>query len=244
MKPRAIDLNGPIGTLAPPATIGVMVLLDRSSSMHAIKLQMEAAFAEFIEGQKALDPEGMWLSLYQFDSRGYDTCYERRPLAEVPPLGLTPRGNTPLNDALFRFGTQAQRVVDDPDDQTERLLLVVITDGEENASNMHTRGDWQALLAKLEGPDCELLWLGTDKAVTEAVVNAYVNPAAAVAWTGENVAYATAGLAQSVTSFRAGSQAMNTMNSYTASDGQVDNSELDAAFLRARRLQREQTPKA
>mgnify|MGYP001605012513 CR=1 FL=1 len=102
MKQRAINLKD--GPAVPPALVGVMVLLDRSGSMAAIKSQMVAAFGEFVHGQQQLDPEGLWLSLYQFDGQGFDVCYERMPIGLVGTLDLVPRGSTPLIDALLDHG--------------------------------------------------------------------------------------------------------------------------------------------
>ena len=212
MKPRAMNLDGAADV---PSLVGVMVLLDSSGSMASIKQPMEAAFKKFVEDQRATNPDGMWVSLAQFDGAPrigagglsetlrYQQVYDRTPLADVAKLLLTPSGGTPLCDALVRFATDAKAIVDDPTDQTDKLILVVITDGQENASTEHTWAQAKELIDALEGQGCETIWLGTDGALEEVQAQAPtftsggasiaydINPAS-VAYAGNTLSYAVA----------------------------------------------------
>lgn len=165
MKPRGVSLTG---ELLPPSLVGVMVLCDRSGSMKDIRAPMEQAFADFVTNQKAIGEDGMWVTLHQFDSEGYDTVYDRTPLAQVGSLQLNPRGGTPLRDSLYKFAQTARAIVDDPNDPTERLLLVVITDGEENHSKTYTWEQVREIMKGIESTECETIWLGTTAALLEA----------------------------------------------------------------------------
>ena len=233
MKQRAINLKD--GPAVPPALVGVMVLLDRSGSMAAIKSQMVAAFGEFVHGQQQLDPEGLWLSLYQFDGQGFDACYERMPIGLVGTLDLVPRGSTPLIDALHAVGGRARVIVDDPADPTERLLLVVISDGEENASQLHQWAETKALLDGLRGEDCEVIYLGTQESVLGAVREAVVQAAGTVTWQGTDVAYAPHGLRYGTTAYRAGSSATASVAAYTSgtAGSSIYQAEAEEALKRA-----------
>lgn len=179
--------------------------------MAGIRRPMEEAFAKFVKDQQAARLDGMWLTLHQFDSSGYDVVYERTPLAEVGDLRLEPRESTPLVDSLFAFGTFAQAVIDSPDDETERLLLVIITDGQENASRAHTWAEVRALLQSLDGPACELIWLGTTAAILEAQdqMQTFTQAGAATSYspTADGVGYAVGAMRSATMSMRAGSSA-------------------------------------
>jgi hypothetical protein len=216
MQPRAISLDG---NLLPPSLVGVMVLVDRSGSMSTIQQPMERAFAEFIAAQKAAQPDGMWVTVHQFDSEGYDVTYDRTPLDQVGALGLNPRSGTPLIDALYRFGSAARAIVDDANDQTQRLLLVIITDGGENQSRLHTWAQVRELMQGLSTTECESIWLGTTSAILEAQdqLQTFAQAGAAATYTAsaQGVGYAATAMHVATRSLRAGGAPRRAMAHFT-----------------------------
>lgn len=112
----------------------IAVVLDRSGSMTAIATDMVGGFTTFVENQRKL-PGECALSLYQFD-HAYETLYEEKPLADVPPLRLEPRGNTALYDAVGRTILQlGRRLSSKPEhERPGSVVVMIITDGHENAS--------------------------------------------------------------------------------------------------------------
>jgi len=122
-----------------PNSTEVIVVLDRSGSMNVIKNDMEGAFNSFIEEQR-LDPAECFVTLVTFDNE-YDVVYERKPLSDVPKLKLNPSGSTALLGALGKtIDDVGKRFVSTPDNERpDKVLVVIITDGEENSS--HTL-DW------------------------------------------------------------------------------------------------------
>ena len=62
--------------------------------------------------------------------------YAGKPIAEVPPLALEPRGATALLDAIGKtIHETGRRLAALPEaERPERVLFVVISDGQENAS--------------------------------------------------------------------------------------------------------------
>lgn len=225
MKQRAINLEG---VPAAPQAVGVMVLLDRSGSMASIQAAMESAFAEFVAAQQQ-EPGDLWLTLKQFDTHGpvqlgtlsYETTYDRTPIAQVGGLHLNPRGSTPLCDALYRFVGEARAVIDDPTDATEKLLVVCITDGGENASHDHTWAEVKGLLDGLENASVEVMWLGTSEAVREAAsfsgAVAAAGGATAFTATAQGADYASGSLSVATYAMRAGSSAKFANASYLSS---------------------------
>lgn len=113
----------------------IVVVLDRSGSMVPIRKDMEGGFDSFIDEQRKL-PGSCSVTLVQFDSE-YELVYQGKPLADVPRLVLEPRGATALLEAIYKtIDSTGERLRLLPDEERpERVLFVVITDGEENASN-------------------------------------------------------------------------------------------------------------
>jgi hypothetical protein len=77
--------------------------------------------------------------MVQFDGTATEVRYVGTPIGEVGPLDLQPRGNTPLLDAVaFSIRLTGERLAALPEEaRPENVLLLIITDGQENASK-HT----------------------------------------------------------------------------------------------------------
>ena len=119
----------------------ITVVLDCSSSMQVISTDAIRGFNQFLRDQQAL-PGAATLSLVQFNHE-VRFQHEFAPLAEVEALDrhtFTPRGSTALLDALglaiYRTGQQLAALAEA--DRPEQVLVVVLTDGMENASRHYT----------------------------------------------------------------------------------------------------------
>ncbi|WP_174562521.1 vWA domain-containing protein [Nocardia acidivorans] len=112
----------------------IAVLLDRSGSMQSIKSDTEGGFDAYIEQQREV-PKRIEVTLAQFDTE-YDVVYANRPLAQVPPLNLQPRGMTALYDAVGELITDvgAELAGRAEPDRPGTVIVVVMTDGHENSS--------------------------------------------------------------------------------------------------------------
>lgn len=112
----------------------IILILDRSGSMSSIKKDMEGGLNTFITDQ-AKEPGECRVSLYQFDNV-YEAVFENIPIKEVKPIQIAPRGNTALYDALGRtINAVGARLAATPEKaRAGAVLVVVVTDGQENAS--------------------------------------------------------------------------------------------------------------
>lgn len=119
----------------------ITVVLDRSGSMASVRDDTIGGFNSFLEEQKAV-PGSARLSLVQFDDK-YEVVYEGRDIQDAPDLSartFVPRGSTALLDAIGRtMNAVGARLAALPErERPEKVLLVVMTDGEENASHEFT----------------------------------------------------------------------------------------------------------
>ena len=133
-----------------PNTTLITVILDRSGSMRPIAKDTIGGFNTFLADQKKDPADEARLTLVQFDHE-YDVIHNNKLLAEVPELtGETyvPRGNTALLDALGRtITTTGQTLSAMPENERpEAVVVVVITDGEENASREYTKAQVAAMV--------------------------------------------------------------------------------------------------
>lgn len=134
----------------------VIIILDRSGSMERIWPDAVGGLTRFIEEQKKL-PGELRLTLHVFDTE-LDRIYDAVDLRAVPQdnvFGLYPvypRGTTALLDAIgFTFTGVGKRLADTPDgERPERVLVAIITDGEENASREFSRRQIQKMIRHQE----------------------------------------------------------------------------------------------
>ena len=117
----------------------IVVVLDRSGSMEAVKDDAIGGFNAFLKQQQELpDADDRRLTLVQFDHE-YDAVHENMPVKQVPPLTpltYVPRGSTALFDAVARTIDEiGQRLNNLPHEKRPAKVTVgILTDGMENAS--------------------------------------------------------------------------------------------------------------
>ena len=143
-------------------------LLDRSGSMESIKTDTEGGYAAFVGEQHATDGECL-VTLAQFDDV-YEVVFADRPVVEVAALALQPRGRTALLDAMGRLITETgTRLAALPEDERPGTVIVAImTDGHENASQEWTRPAIRALVEQQSTAyGWEFLYLGADQDAVE-----------------------------------------------------------------------------
>ncbi|WP_067826052.1 vWA domain-containing protein [Actinomadura kijaniata] len=144
------------------------ILLDRSSSMERIKSEAENGLEEFLDAQ---DEAGVptTVTLAQFDDE-YELVYEIWPLEEVPRLVLQPRGRTALLDAIAKTLRRLEkRILRTPQGwQPDSVIVVIVTDGHENASRQYARDEVHAMIRRCQKKHgWTFLFLGADQDAIE-----------------------------------------------------------------------------
>ena len=156
------------------------ILIDGSSSMESMKKGVISGFNEFLKTQKKVDGEAT-ISMVQFSTGyygatpthilprhkhidyshiNYKTIYNFEDLNKAKSLNAEsyiPNGGTPLIDSAVRFidefGAQLASIPER--DRPSKVVLVIITDGEENSSVLHTK---EELLAKITHQTSKYEW--------------------------------------------------------------------------------------
>ena len=149
----------------------LIVILDRSGSMSGIRTDVMGGFDQMMKEQAAL--EGTCnVTLVQFDGIEVETVCTGVPVSDMEPLQLSPRSNTPLLDAV---GQTVARMDDeygkmDETKRPEQVLVLIITDGQENASVEFTLPDIRKLIEEHENRGWVFSYLGANvDAFAEAI---------------------------------------------------------------------------
>ena len=149
----------------------ITILLDRSGSMFSIKEAMETAIDSFIKEHR-VNPTTK-VSLVQFDGdNDQEIVYQSVPVSAVEKFTLVPRGNTPLLDALCKvIDRTGERLASMKEsDRPDQVLMVIITDGQENASQRYSRHDVKNRITRQRNDyKWQFVYLGANQdAFTEA----------------------------------------------------------------------------
>lgn len=135
-------------------------------------LSTQDGFNELINGQKN-EPGTARVTLAQFDNV-YEVVYQNKPLDEVPPLNLQPRGMTALNDGIGRLVTEigSELAALKEDERPGLVVVVIMTDGLENSSREWTAATIKELITQQEaGYGWKFIFLGSGIDVQQEGVN-------------------------------------------------------------------------
>jgi Mg-chelatase subunit ChlD len=117
----------------------IVLVIDRSGSMSSTRADAEGGLRQFIADQKKAPGEAV-VTLYRFDDQ-IELVLDAKPIATVEDgeLAIIPRGSTALWAAMYRaIAHVGQRLaITDEAARPEHVIVVTITDGEENASQRH-----------------------------------------------------------------------------------------------------------
>ena len=134
------------------AAINRIFLLDRSGSMASILNDTIGGYNSFIKSQSA---DGGTMSLYLFDHE-VNEVYTDVPIDKVEPLTVEtfiPRGSTALLDAI---GYVLKK-------ETKKSVMIILTDGEENASTKFTHAHIKDLTEMHVKEGWDFVYLGANQ---------------------------------------------------------------------------------
>lgn len=134
--------------------------------MSKIEDDTRGGFNSFLEDQR--DEEGSaTVTLYDFNT-DVELVYEEYPIEEAPKLdenNYTPGGRTALHDAIYRAVREtADAIVDrDPAERPDNVIVVVLTDGKENASETHHERVREQVSIRQDEDDWEFFFIGANQ---------------------------------------------------------------------------------
>jgi Mg-chelatase subunit ChlD len=149
-------------------TTQIILILDRSGSMQATASDTRGSVNKFIKDQAKV--KGLCkLSIVQFNTHIENTCTEA-DIADAPKLddrNYSPSGNTGLLDAIGLTVTDWKAKSKLPKtkeagDET-KFIVVIMTDGLENASTRYSNSQIKELIQKREKKGWEFLFLGANQ---------------------------------------------------------------------------------
>ncbi len=151
---------------ASPALTEIAVILDRSGSMQSIAGDAIGGFNAFLAAQRG-EPGHARLSLVLFDDH-YEVPLKSAPLAEVPHLTartFVPRGSTALLDAIGRTLKKmtASFAARPAEQKPDKIIVAILTDGEENASRHYTGPHIHDLIGERRARGWEFIFLAANQ---------------------------------------------------------------------------------
>lgn len=150
--------------------VHISVLLDRSGSMAQIADDVVGGFNTYLEEQRRHSGQAR-VTLVQFDGQDpFEILIDGENLESVDDLDqrrYQPRGNTPLLDAVGSMITKIDaEIVEraDAGSPIEDQIVVIITDGYENASREFSAQTISDLVAERRERAWTFVFLGADEA--------------------------------------------------------------------------------
>ncbi|CAB4162910.1 vWFA domain containing protein [uncultured Caudovirales phage] len=133
--------------------MNVYILLDRSGSMQNLWDEALGAINMYVD--KLSKETNVYMAVFDTD---YEVIRQSNAGSWKPVTNedASPRGMTALYDASARI---IQRAIDD---NSEKTVVVVMTDGEENSSKNYRHADVKDLVAKVDAKKWELIFLGAN----------------------------------------------------------------------------------
>ena len=141
--------------------LNIRLVLDRSGSMASCREITIDSINSFLEDQKKNNISGV-LTVSLFDNRSIDIPIKHSPVTKLEKLNydfLQPRGSTPLLDAI---GLAVNELDNDCIQENEKKVLVIVTDGMENASREYDSKAIKSLIEEKTEQGWLIIYLGAD----------------------------------------------------------------------------------
>ena len=169
----------------------ITFVLDESGSMGRIAQSAREGFNEYLQEQ--IKGEGQtWWTLTTFTSRAW-TRFAVIPGEEVRPLGddYSPNGMTALYDAVGRSVTKTRAFLDSlpADDRPQDVIVVILTDGMENASRRWDLRRVAHLIADAEDDGWQFVFLGANLDSQAVAHNMGMRKGAVVDWASDDASH-------------------------------------------------------
>ncbi len=134
----------------------IIVIADESGSMHGLMDDANGGYQNFVNEQRDVPGEAR-LTLVKFANHVH-RVFQGQDIKTVGPLDLKPRGNTALYDAIgMTLGEQQDRIK--KEGWADLVVVMVMTDGQENASVEYTKEGIATIVKMAEGNNWKFIWM-------------------------------------------------------------------------------------
>lgn len=152
-------------TEGPPMATRALIkmIVDRSGSMAGIRTEAEAGIKRFIREQAELTGVKVKISLSQFDET-YEHVYGPVKAADAPEYRLKPGTMTALYDAIALGIEETKALIAELDEakRPDKVVVVIVTDGAENASHKYDFESVKELIEAQKADGWEFIFLAGD----------------------------------------------------------------------------------
>lgn len=138
----------------------IIVIMDRSGSMKSTEADAVGGFNTLLEDQRAV-PGNARMTFVTFSDYS-QTTFEGVDLALVAPIrGIRPSGMTALLDCIGQtLNVQGRRIA--LEGWADKVIVAIITDGEENSSRMFTRPAIKQMIEHAQEHGWSFIFLGAN----------------------------------------------------------------------------------
>lgn len=158
----------------------LVFILDKSGSMGGLEKDTIGGYNAMLQKQKVVEGECL-ITTVLFDN-GYELLHDRIDIRAVSPITekeYCVGGSTALIDAMGRtiskIGNAQKHTADDY--RAEKVMLIIITDGEENASREYSSNKVKALIQhQKEKYGWEFIFLGANIDAVETAARFGIAP--------------------------------------------------------------------
>ena len=153
-----------------------LIIVDESGSMEIIRKQAFVGLNETLETvrkmQEKFPDTEQKVTLITFDSEHTKVHYDNTPASQTKDLSwkaYNPCAGTPLYDAIGKGVSKVNAQIEEGDN----VLVTIITDGEENASDEWTLKMVRNLIEKLKKQNWTFTLIGTDNLDVETMAHSF-----------------------------------------------------------------------
>lgn len=186
----------------------IALCVDRSGSMVSTKDDAEGGIRTFLTEQFATSGKTT-ASIYQFDDTSETVCSF---VSECPRYVLSPRGSTALLDAIGFAATDTGNKLAALTEalRPDKVYLVVVTDGHENASREWTKSRVADLLkTQQEQYAWEVIFLAADITAIQTAASYGIGISSSIQYSGVNTGGTYSTLSASVLRSRSAGESVS-----------------------------------
>jgi hypothetical protein len=168
----------------------VTFVLDESGSMRSLETEARQGFNDYLADQVSHGGQTWW-TLTTFNQRAR-TRFAAIPGAEVRPLAsdYSPSGMTALYDAVGSAVTKTQAYLETlAGERPSDVIVVILTDGMENASQQWTSRQVVDLITEAEDSGWQFVFLGANQDSWSVSQSMGIRKGTVVDWVADTVGY-------------------------------------------------------